>query len=146
MFDKKNGVILPINNSKSDEEELFFNPLIEEETAWLKEEEGQLSVDVGETEEELVIVATMSGTKPDMIDLHLHNDLLTIRGVRNSPLPPNSNLIIGENYWGRFSRTIVLPTEVKAELTRAEYRNGLLIIYLPKNSSEKNIPIFVVEE
>ena len=146
MFDKKTGVSLPINNAKSDEEELFFNPLIEEEVAWLKEEEGQLSVDVGETAEELVIIATMSGTKPDMIDLHLHNDLLTIRGVRTSPLPQNSNLIIGENYWGRFSRTIVLPTEVKAELTRAEYRNGLLIIYLPKNSSEKNIPIFVVEE
>jgi HSP20 family protein len=110
------------------------------------ETEGQLSVDVAQTEEELIVVATLAGTLPEQISLHLQNDVLTIRGERRSSVPSGAEYFYEECYWGKFSRTIVLPVDVKAELARAEYRNGALIIHLSKAKPSNTIPIYVVEE
>lgn len=110
------------------------------------EEEGQLSVDVIDAGEELVIVATMAGTKPEDISLHLHNDFLTIRGSRSSVIPSINQYFCQECYWGKFSRTIVLPVDVKSELARSEYKHGVLTVYLPKTRPANNIPIMVLEE
>ncbi len=108
--------------------------------------EGKLSVDVLQNESEVTIIATMAGTKPENIELHLHNDLLTIRGFRESPAPSSSEQYFAECYWGKFSRTIVLPTDVRPELSRAEYRHGVLTITLSKAKPDNTIPILVVEE
>lgn len=110
------------------------------------EAEGQLAVDVAQTDDELIVVAAMAGTPPESIQLHLHNDLLTIRGERKSPLNESSEHFYQECYWGKFSRSIVLPVDVKAELVRAEYNNGILVITLPKANPQNNIPIMVIEE
>ncbi len=110
------------------------------------ETEGQLAVDVFQTDSELIIVATMAGTPSEKIGLHLHNDLLTIRGERRPPVPVGAQYIYEEAYWGKFSRTIVLPTEVKYEFAKAEYRNGALIITLPKRSADSQISITVIDE
>ncbi len=108
-------------------------------------EDGQLAVDVLETEENLVIIATMAGTKPEDIELHLHNDLLTIRGRRESPVPSATHYFNKECYWGKFSRTIVLPTDIKSELVYSEYKNGVLTIHLPKTQTTETITIMVIE-
>jgi HSP20 family protein len=78
--------------------------------------------------------------------LHLHNDVLTVRGDRKSPMPPRAQYFYQETFWGRFSRTVVLPVEVKVELAKAEYKNGTLMIVLPKVKVEGKIPIIVVDE
>jgi HSP20 family protein len=80
------------------------------------------------------------------IELHLHNDVLTIRGERQSPLRDQENFFYRECYWGKFSRTIVLPCDVKSEMTRAEFKNGVLTIILPKTKADGSIPILIVEE
>lgn len=110
------------------------------------ETEGQLSVDVAQTEEELIVVATLAGTAPDQVSLHLQSDVLTIRGERNTPVPVGAEYFYEECYWGKFSRTIVLPVDVKVEMARAEYKNGVLTIRLPKAKPSNTIPIYVVEE
>ncbi len=108
--------------------------------------EGQLAVDVAQTENELVVVAAMAGTKPENIELHLHNDLLTIRGERFSPAGISGEHFYQECYWGKFSRSIILPINVKAEMAQAQYINGVLVIRLPKANGSNSIPIMVVEE
>ena len=110
------------------------------------EVEGQLAVDVAEDENDLVITATMAGTPADKLELHLQNDLLTIRGERTSELPANVKYFYQECFWGKFSRTIVLPADVKYELAQAEYKNGVLTIRLPKRNTQSEIPILVVDE
>ena len=110
------------------------------------EVEGQLSVDVAQTEEELIVVATLSGTRPDDVSLHLQIDVLTMRFVSRSPVPAGAEYFYEECYWGKFSRTIVLPVDVKAEMARSEYKNGVLTIRLPKARVSNSIPIYVVEE
>ncbi len=111
-----------------------------------REEEGELLVDVAQTEKEVIIVATMAGTPPDKIELHLHNDLLTIRGERQSPVPKEADFFHKENFWGKFSRSIVLPVDVKHELSKADYKNGILIVHLLKEIANKSIPIVIIEE
>ena len=146
MFTKKTQINISAeleNNGELD----FLSSLTGSGYDWHEHEvEGQLAVDVAHTDEELIIVATMAGTTPENIGLHLHNDLLTIRGVRRSPIPPNSEHFHQEAYWGKFSRTIVLPTDVKYELASAKYKNGILEIRLPKRSVDSKIPILVVDE
>lgn len=108
--------------------------------------EGQLSIDVVQTQDEVIIVAPMAGCKVDKVELHLQNDVLTIRGERQSPLSTEMDFFYRECYWGKFSRTIVLPVDVKAEMARAEFKNGILMVSLPKTKVDGNIPITIVEE
>ena len=111
-------------------------------------QEGQLAVDVLQDNKEIIVVSTMAGAVTNKIEVFVHNDLLTIRGVRKNPIDKNSNLkyFHTECYWGSFSRSIVLPVEVKGDLARAEYKNGILIIRIPKSHSNSRIPITIVEE
>lgn len=139
MFEKKGNYQNPLNESQI----LVSAELNDWNGA---EADGQLSVDVLEKDDALIVVATMAGTKPEDISLHLHNDFLTIRGRRLSPVAGPAHYFYEECYWGKFSRTIVLPVDVKSELAESEYRNGVLTIRLPKASPKKNIPILVIED
>jgi len=122
-------------------------PLQESNEQWqISHEEGKLSVDVAETADALFIAAPMAGTPPANIELHLHNDLLTVRGERPSPIPPDAHYFHNECYWGKFSRTVVLPADVRVEMAEAEYRNGVLVIRLPKVIINSNIPIMIMDE
>lgn len=113
---------------------------------WHEEhQEGQLAVDVGQTEGEIVIISTMAGALLDRIEVYLHNDLLTIRGRRESPVP-NLAYFHEECFWGKFSRTVVLPLDVKGDLAKAEYHNGVLIIRIPKQKIDAKIPVIIVED
>lgn len=139
--------ILPVDANIGAGDDLSFlsdNSVVEK---WQDHEsDGQLAVDVAQTAEELIVVAPMAGTVPQKIELHLHNDLLTIRGERASPSPVGADYFYQECYWGKFSRTIVLPTEVRYEMAQAQYKNGTLLIRLPKKITNNEIPILIVED
>lgn len=117
------------------------------ETHWHLAEEGQLSVDVLETTEEVVILSTLAGVDIVNIEISLHNDLLTIRGSRPEPFfGEDVRYFHRECFWGKFSRTIVLPVDVKGDLAQAEYKTGVLTITIPKQSKNKRISVVVVDE
>ncbi len=114
----------------------------------IEHQDGQLSVDVMETVDELIIVSTMAGADTEKIKVYIHTDLLTIRGSRISPSVPLSILHVfhEECFWGNFSRTIVLPVDVIGELSSAEYKNGILTVRIPKREqNDGSIPITIVE-
>lgn len=113
-----------------------------------QKKEGQLAVDVYETDKNVIVITTMAGAQTDKIEVYVHNhDLLTIRGIRNRVVEENKNThaVHQECFWGKFSRTLVLPSDVIGSQSSAEYRNGLLKITIPKQKSS-HIPIEIVEE
>jgi HSP20 family protein len=112
------------------------------------EAEGKLAVDVAENDAAVFVVATVAGAHLDSIEVFAHNDIVTIRGRRNVPALPSTDLefIHQECFWGPFSRTIVLPSEVKAEQARAEYKNGVLTILIPKRKVDTKIAVKIIEE
>jgi HSP20 family protein len=120
----------------------------DEEKKWMTSdyEEGQLSIDVFQTPDTIVIKSTIAGVKPGDIDISINNDLLTIRGSREMiENIREENYLYRECYWGSFSRSIILPVEVEADKIEAFLENGVLTVILPKARSAKQISIKVKE-
>jgi HSP20 family protein len=103
---------------------------------------GELKVDVYETEKEIVVRSTIAGVSPKDLDISLHNDLLTIRGKRHiKEEVGEDSFLVRECFWGDFSRSIILPTSVDVKKSEATFKDGVLIIRLPKVSSKTSIPV-----
>lgn len=95
--------------------------------------EGQLTIDVYQTDEAIVIKSTIAGVKPEDLDVAINNDMVTIKGERkNEEVVPDGNYYYQECYWGSFSRSILLPVDVIADKSEASLKNGILTIRLPK--------------
>lgn len=111
-------------------------------------QEGQLSIDVINTDSEIIVVSTMAGADAGNIEVHIHNDLLTIRGNRPKPIDESmgASYLYQECYWGKFSRTVVLPVDVKGDGAEAEYKNGVLTIVIPKKKKDSRVSITIVED
>ncbi len=102
------------------------------------EEEGQLTVDVYQTPDEIVLKTMVAGVKPDDLDINITRDMVTIKGRREESDDVHSNdYFHRELYWGSFSRTVMLPEEIDVEEAEAVERHGLLTIKLPKIDKAK---------
>lgn len=100
--------------------------------------EGQLTIDVYQTEMEIVIKSTIAGVKPEDLDVTINNDMVTIKGERrNEEVVDNGNYYYQECYWGGFSRSVLLPVDVIPEKADASLKNGILTIRLPKADTTK---------
>lgn len=98
-----------------------------------EEQEGQLTVDVYQTPEDIVIKSTIAGVKPDDLDVSITNDMVTIRGTRRTEAGVNEDdYFYRECYWGQFSRSIILPVDVVADKADASLKDGILTIKIPK--------------
>ena len=96
-------------------------------------EEGQLTVDVYQNDDEIVIKSTIAGVTVDDIDISITNDMVTIKGKRNTDERIEaSDYCYQELYWGPFSRSIILPEDIDVEKANASMKNGILSIRLPK--------------
>ncbi|MFC1595256.1 Hsp20/alpha crystallin family protein [Patescibacteria group bacterium] len=100
---------------------------------WVSEEEGQLTLDVYQTPDELVLKSIVAGVKPDNLDVSITQDMITIRGRReHSEEVTKEDYYYQELYWGSFSRSVLLPQEVDVDGSEATIKNGVLTIRLPK--------------
>ena len=112
----------------------------------LGESEGQLVVDVFQTDGEIVVQSAVAGVKPDELDISVENDVLTIKGKRERPAEKEpTNYFYQECYWGKFSREIILPAEVDHSRTKATIKEGVLTIRIPKIDRETKRKISVKE-
>lgn len=97
------------------------------------EEEGELTVDIYDRGDAIVIQATVAGVKPEDLDISLTSDTVTIRGRR---LPQEKveerDYYYKELFWGAFARTVILPEEIDDTEAEATMKNGLLTVVLPK--------------
>ncbi len=98
-----------------------------------EDEEGQLSVDVSEDDDNYYIRALLAAVKPEDLDVSYSDSLLTIRGKRSQKREvEEKNYLYKECFWGSFSRSIGLPAPVKADAIEASLKNGVLTVILPK--------------
>ena len=95
-------------------------------------------VDISETANELVVKADLPEVSEKDIDVRVENNLLTIRGERKfeKSVSEESFLRVERSY-GSFSRSFSLPNTLNADAIRAEYKNGVLTITLPKREETK---------
>ncbi len=128
------------------EEDLSLFPGLENavqaEDRWLSAQEGQLAVDVYETNDELIIKSAIAGVQPEDLDVFVHNDMLTIRGKRHDDeTVKEGRSVVRECHWGAFSRSLILPVEIDADNISATLRNGILTIKMKKIERSKKIAV-----
>lgn len=95
--------------------------------------DGELVCDVYETDRDVIVVAPIAGIRSEDLDITVANDLLTVRGTRRHGVGSRDMQPVHlECHWGSFSRSLVLPSEVRSDRVKAFLKQGVLTILLPK--------------
>ena len=103
-----------------------------------------LSIDLRENEDNYVLEAAVPGLKPDDIDISVLGNQVTLQGeTKQEQDRQGERYHLRERRFGRFQRTVSLPTAVQADQATAEFRDGMLILTLPKaqETRPRRIPI-----
>lgn len=96
------------------------------------------AVDIYETENELVVKADLPDVSEKDLDVRMENNMLTVRGERRlEKKVEQENYLRIERSYGGFSRSFRLPNTVNNEAIRADYKNGVLTVTLPKRAESK---------
>jgi HSP20 family protein len=96
------------------------------------------AVDIYETEHELVVKADLPEVDAKELDIRVENNLLTIRGERKfEKKVEEGNYLRVERSYGSFSRSFALANTVNTEAIKAEYKNGVLTLSVPKREEAK---------
>jgi len=96
------------------------------------------AVDIYETENELVMKADLPDVVEKDIDIHVENNMLTVRGERKfEQKVKEENYLRVERAYGAFSRSFSLPNTVNTDAITAEYKNGVLTVVMPKRAESK---------
>ena len=141
FFERLTGVV-----RASDEESLVERNTDDldhndEDASWTDketEQEGELTVDVYQTPDAIVIKSMIAGVRPEDLDISITRDVVTIHGKREEEKTiEEEDFITKELYWGSFSRTIALPAEIDVDEAEAIEKHGLLILKLPKLDKRK---------
>lgn len=103
-------------------------------------EDGELAVDIYETDTHLVVVAPVAGVEPEDMDVRVSDkEVLTITGERSLCEDiDEGDFLTRECYWGSFSRSVVLPEGLDTDSVSAKFKRGVLTIEIPKVKVEKS--------
>ncbi len=110
-------------------------------------DEGQLAIDVYQTPTDIIVESPLAGVKPEDIDVSITPESVTVKGRRERERHVKTeDYVYQECYWGKFSRSVVLPHEVDADAAEASIKNGVLTIKIPKINRSKSKKLKVKAE
>jgi len=96
------------------------------------------ALDVYDEKDNFVVKVELPGMKKEDIDISLHAGVLTVSGERKHDREQKEGgTFRSERYFGRFQRSVTLPTVVNAGDVKASYKDGILTIDLPKAEEAK---------
>jgi HSP20 family protein len=96
------------------------------------------AVDIYEGEHELVVKADLPDIKPEELDIRVENNILTIRGERKfEKKVDEKNYLRVERAYGSFARSFSLANTVNSEAIKADYKDGVLTLSIPKREEAK---------
>jgi HSP20 family protein len=127
--------------NQADFENDFQNLL---DNSYINEVEGELSLDVYEDDNKIMVQAPLAGVSLDDIDINYSQGVLTIKGERKAGNEvKNDKYYIKECFWGKFSRSILLPNDIDTSAIAAHLKNGILTIVLPKLDLPNNVSVSI---
>lgn len=118
---------LQVDEESYEEEEEF------ESDTHQNTQDGELPVDMYQTDDAIVIRALVAGVSPADLEISITRDMVTVRGAREEFQEVHDDgYFHRELFWGSFSRTLLLPEEVAIDEAEAQEKHGMLEIKLPK--------------
>ena len=140
MFRKK-SVKLEVDDRDED-----ITHTVGDQSIVAQEAEGQLAIDVYQTPDEIVVESTIAGVNGDDIDVDVTSERVTIRGERSrEEIIQDGDYYYQECFWGKFSRSVILPQEIDPDEATSVLKNGVLTIRLPKLHRDKSRKVKVKE-
>jgi HSP20 family protein len=113
-------------------EEPFGLPVFREAVGWMP------SVDISETETDIVLKADMPGMKKEDVDIELENNVLTLKGEKKEEHEEKEKeRYLYERSYGSFQRSFTLPSTVDETKVTAEFTEGVLKVTLPKSGQPR---------
>ncbi|MDK2980056.1 MAG: hypothetical protein PWQ55_403 [Chloroflexota bacterium] len=120
-----------------DEMDRFFEDFFSRSPAGY-EGYGSINLDLMQTEDDVVVKASIPGVKADDINISVTGDTLTIRGeVKSEEEVKKADYHLRELRQGSFARSVLLPCPVVSDKAKAEFENGILTLTLPKAEEVK---------
>ena len=111
----------------------FFSQPMSAQSNW-----GMPMIDMYQTDDDVVVKATMPGLNADDIDIQVTGDTLTLRGeTKKEEVEEKAKYHIREHRYQSFSRSLTLPVNVVADKADAQMENGVLTLRLPKAEETK---------
>jgi HSP20 family protein len=96
------------------------------------------ALDVFEDQDHFTVKAELPGMKKEDIEVSMHEGSLSISGERKSQSKhEEANIYRAERFFGRFQRTVGLPAPVAGDRIKAQYKDGVLTVTLPKTEEAK---------
>ena len=96
------------------------------------------AIDMYQTDDEIVVKASLPGVKADEVQINITGEVLTLKGeTKQIEERKDKAWHMREQRWGGFERVVALPTKVIADKAKAEFENGILTITLPKAEEVK---------
>jgi HSP20 family protein len=96
------------------------------------------NVDIYESEKELVVKVEIPGIDPKDVELNVENNVLTISGERKLEFDDKrENYHRVERAYGSFSRSFSLPRLIDEDNIRADYKDGVLTVYVPRHEKAR---------
>ena len=115
-------------------DERFFRPI------WIGNGERRAApaLDLYTTPEAVIAKVALPGVKPEDVDVTIGDDLVTISGAfKEEKETTDAGYVHKELSQGKFSRSFTLPTAIMADAAKAEFKDGLLTLSLPKTEEVK---------
>lgn len=117
-----------------------FLPMFAETVGWAP------AVDISEDDGMLVVTAELPGMTREDVEIELHDNLLTISGEKKQEEEKKEgDMHVVERSWGSFQRSFTLPRPVDENEVKAEFRNGVLTVRLPKTATARGRKIDIAE-
>ncbi len=118
----------------------FENPFsyLSDSGAGLLERGFSAAIDMYDSKDSIIVKADIPGLKKEDIDVTVHGNTLTIKGEKKyEDKNKEGDCLRQERFYGAFQRSIALNSEIDTSKVKAEYKNGVLEIVLPKKEEAK---------
>tara|TARA_B100000508_G_scaffold140487_1_gene141719 strand:- start:4538 stop:5044 length:507 start_codon:yes stop_codon:yes gene_type:complete len=142
--------ILDEDHQFGEDDDLAVEEEHQEEENWEEQPEevvpqdGELPVDMYQTDDAIIIRALVAGVSPAELEISITRDMVTVRGIREEYQETHDDgYFHRELFWGSFSRTLLLPEEVAIDEAEAQEKHGLLEIRLPKLDKHRSTQLKV---
>jgi HSP20 family protein len=87
--------------------------------------------------DDFVIIAEIPGVRKSELEVQVKGNTIRLAGAKSVGTPEKASLHRRERLAGRFDRAVTLPVEVDPDGVKAEYRDGILALYLPRAQRDK---------
>ena len=98
---------------------------------------GYPPVNVFRKGDDFIIIAELPGVKKSDLEVQVKGRTIRLAGTKTVGYPEKAALHRRERLAGRFDRAVTMPVEINADRVKAEYRDGVLALFLPRDESEK---------